>query len=310
MHDVRNMTEYGEWLQIISNEISSLEKEKRFLIGLFVVIISGFFYLSMKFINLLDSQIVLDIDRYIKIVLLFSIMISSLHFFRIGWYIYANTIGDQAFGLMNIVNNYHSSIVSFTTAISFTILLTYRITYNANVYVPFDMIDSTAYKALLCLWGLETFVFVIIMAITYEKFIDKLKNTRTIQDFQKMSKKEGERIYRIAVYIIGLPLVATIELICTISIILILSSLYDLYSPRSDFVKIYELIKIQTEFSLVILGFLFVFIAWTKPLLKRLKIITKKIQGLYQLRNKLSRRYYIERHCCRNFQLLLSEEEN
>lgn len=269
-----------ERLQFTKGELTSLEEEKRFLIANLIVTIPTFFYLFLLFTGLLD-QIILDIDRYKKIIFAFSMTITSLYFFRILYVIYVNYYEEQISETMNIFKNFYSVIASFTIVMNFMIILIYRIVSSyISISIPLDILDSWAYRFLLLYWGVLTILFIIVIAKTggsFEKFNGYIKGLDIIKKLQKEPKEKRETTYRKSVYI-SLAIVATTEFISIISIIWLLSSLYYLYLPT------YELIKTSIELGLVIICFLFIYEIWFVPTFRRLNDIRKKIKKLHQLR--------------------------
>lgn len=267
-----------ERLQFIKDELNSLEEEKRFLIANLIIIISAVFYLFLLFAGLLD-QMMLNIDRYKKIIFAFLMTITSLHFFRILYFIYVNYYEEPTLETMNIFKKFYSPIVSFIAVMSFMMILIYRI-IGPYISIPLDILDSIAYRFLLFYWGILTILSIIIISKTggsAEKFNDYINGLDRIKKLQKESKEERETIYRKSVNI-GLTIITIFEFIATISIIWLLSGLYYLYLPT------YELIKTSIEFGLVIICSLFIYVAWFRPIFIRLNNITKKIKKLYQLR--------------------------
>lgn len=272
---MNNQPSTYEWLKFIKDEFKYLEEEKRFLITISIGIISAFYYLFQLFIKLLDSLIILNVESDKKIIFGFSIIMTSLYFFRLLCAIYIINFQEQINRILNMFHKVYGSIIpSFIIIINFMIMYLYKmISPYLSISIPLYILDSIAYQVLIYIWGIFTILIIVVMLMTRGS-IKKL-------DFMKIIFKEKfTQTERIGIYF-GISFFVVIEIICTVSIIWLLTNLYYLYLP------IYDLLKILVGISLVIMALLFICIAWVRPLLIRLSNIYKKIKRLSQLRSSI-----------------------
>lgn len=292
---------FYQWLRFIKDEIRSVEEEKKFLIGnLFAIFptIGYLIFLTISSLDKIESYEKIDFD--IKIIFLLWLLIVFFHIFRIilAWYITYYQI--KILAILNISDEEIQHIISYTTTISFIVLLIFKIRELYPIplvpQIPLYILDSWYYTILLILWGYYGSIGSIFLYLM-EKLINKKiegdtieKQMKSFENFKKELYKRYPKKYIPADdWALVLNFIMNI-LIIPISIGWIILNLYTYYSNINDLGKF---LKVQIEFNLLILMILFIYIFWLKPVCKRLINISKNKDKINKLmisviENKLS----------------------
>lgn len=286
------MTSVYEWITLISDDIKSLEEEKRFYIVNLLAIFPTVIYILSLIFELGDKIIKYYFDNGIKMILFSWVLIIVLQLLIIVLGIYQSSYQDKILSLFNIFKVRYDSIISIATNVNFFILIMMK--YIISLYIS----KSTFYSILVIIYAYYGPIGTIIVgrklkgktiedALKSGKEIRKELVIKIIKIKNRILKKNHEikldELFRFddANYSLAIKFNIVIQLIIILLIIWLSYNLCQLY------IFPYSLIKIITKFDLLIASLLFTYVFWFKPVMERLDIITEKIKKLSESKTNI-----------------------
>lgn len=283
-----------EWITLINDDIKSLEEEKRFYIVNLLAIFPTVIYIFSLIFESGDKIIKYYFDNGIKMILFLWVMIIVLQLLIIALGIYISFYQDKILSLFNIFKARYQSIISIATNINFFILIMMK------YLISLDILKSIFYYILVIIYGYYGPIGSIIIGrkIKGETIEDALKSGEEIRkewiikiikiknrilkiEYDEIKLDQASRFNETLIYSLVRKFNIAIQLMIMLSIIWLSYNLYQLY------IFPYGLIKIITEFDLLIISLLFTYVFWFKPVMERLGIITEKIKKLSESKTNI-----------------------